>query len=204
MSAVHRLVRLFALLAFLATDALSVEPSHHPVVEIAPGFGYVIGGGGEDPAPALTSATVSVTFWASRRFGFSVSAIYGIGQDLYDEPIVDPTEPIGDIYPREFRGKEGLRYYRVTMRYPRHLSEKVEMNLGGGIFFGGRFRKIVILHAPDGPVDVSPETQFGGFSAELLFGRRIAQHFAVKSGAALDFNGETNMLMPMIQMVVDF
>lgn len=38
-----------------------------------------------------------------------------------NEPIIVPAEPIGDTYPREFRGKDGLRYYRVMIRYRRAL-----------------------------------------------------------------------------------
>lgn len=48
------------------------------------------------------------------------------------------------------------------------------MNLGAGMLLGGRFRDIVILHTPNVPVSLSPETQFNGFASELLFGHRLA------------------------------
>jgi hypothetical protein len=60
------------------------------------------------------------------------------------------------------------------------------------------------MRTPTGVVDVSPETGFGGLSAELLYVRRIAPHFAIKSRAALDFNVETNILSPVVQFVIGF
>lgn len=175
-----------------------------PIFEIAAGFGYSFGYGSEGTSPDLPTATFSATLWFSTKFGAGVEYVRGIGQDRYNQVIIDPLEPEGDIYPREYRGQEGLQYYRMMMRYRRIMSERWDFNLGVGILVGGRFRDIVILHAPEGPVSLAPETEFNGFSAELLFGRRLAPHLSVKSGVALDANVETNFVLPTIQMVVDF
>jgi hypothetical protein len=180
------------------------EELRRPVFEFAPAFGYSLGGGAEDPAPNLFLATFSGTIWFSRQFGAGFSVVRSFGRDLYDEVIIDPVEPIGDTYPREYRGKEDLRYYRILFRYRRALGNRTEINLGGGLMLGGRFREIVILHTPDGPVPLSPESQFGGFATEILFGQRIAPHLILKAGAEIDFNFETNILLPMVQMAIDF
>src|SRR5262245_27564685 len=186
----------------IAQERLQVPPTRgskprSPLLEIAPAVGYAFGSGAEDPAPSLAAVTLGATFWFERRFGIAVTAVRGVGKDLYDRPLVSPSEPIGAIYSREYLGKEALRYYRTTLRYRRSLNNRNELNVGVGLALGGSFRQIVWMRTPTGLVDVSTETGFGAFSGELLFGRRIAKHLALKTGAAIDFNLETNVLLPV-------
>lgn len=179
------------------------EP-HLPKFEISPGFGYAFGGGSEGSSPSLPVVIVGTTFWFSDKFGFGADIVNGIGKDLYEEAIISPKEPVGDVYPREYLGEEGLRYFRVMMRYRHLFGQGMYFNFGAGLLLGGRFRSIVILHNPDGPVSLFPETKFNGFSAELLIGRRLAPHFGIKAGVIFDVNVESNFFSPVVHMVVDF
>jgi len=177
---------------------------HLSAFEISPGFGYAFGGGSEGSSPSLPVASVGATFWFSEKFGFGVDFVSGIGKDLNDEVVLDPKEPEGDVNPREFRGEEGLRYFRIMMRYRRPLRQRTYLDFGAGFLLGGRFRSIVIVHNPSGPEALSPETTFNGFSAQLLIGRRLAPHFGIKSGVIFDVNIDTNFFSPVVHMVIDF
>ena len=161
-----------------------------PRLEITPGFGYGFGGG-TDTGPTLWMAHAGATLWIDDRFGIAYSYVQGFGQDLSDERVLrrgrGPIIPPPDYNPYYYRGADGLRFHRLTLRYRQTIAGATGFEIGAGAAFAGRFRNLV-LEQSDGPWVDAGVSQFGGFSVDLFVTRRLASHLIVRSGAAFDLN----------------
>jgi hypothetical protein len=162
-------------------------------VELELGAGYVFGGGVEDPGPSLATVDAAVAVWPSERWGVAVRLVEGPGEDLH-EPIAS-----GD---RTFFGLADLHYWTVTARRRIPLSSARRIDVGFGGLFGGRFSSVEQLHDP--PLRGGARTTFSGFALESFLTQSVADHFAVRGGATLDFSLETTNFQPVILAVLKF
>ena len=191
-----------------------------PRLEITPGFGYAFGGGRDIAGPSLWMPHVGATFWIDDRFGIAYSYVRGFGQDLSDERVPKPGRgpiipPPGYNPPYHYTGADGLRFHRLTLRYRQTIAGATGFEIGAGAAFAGRFRTLV-SDQPGGPWAAARVFQFGGYSVDLFFTRRIASHLIVRSGAAfdLDFSPidsliageriETSAIRPLVELAVVF
>ena len=189
-----------------------------PRLEITPGFGYGFGGG-TDTGSTLWMAHAGATLWIDDRFGIAYSYVQGFGQDLSDERVLrrgrGPIIPPPDYNPYYYRGADGLRFHRLTLRYRQTIAGATGFEIGAGTAFAGRFRNLV-LEQSDGPWVDAGVSQFGGFSVDLFVTRRLASHLIVRSGAAFDLdfssNGsliaservQTSTIRPLVELAVVF
>ena len=189
-----------------------------PRLEITPGFGYAYGGG-TDTGPSLWTPHAGATLWIDDRFGIAYSFVQGFGQDLSDERVPKrgrgPIIPPPDYNPYYYKGQDGLRFHRLTLRYRQTIAGATGFEIGAGTAFAGRFRTLV-SDQPGGPWAARGVSHFGGFSVDLFVTRRIASHLIVRSGAAfdLDFSRigspiagervETSAVRPLVELAVVF
>jgi len=201
-------VLIFIVLAFLVGPLSAADR-----LELQAGPGYARGGGSEDPGPSLATVNLGAAFWFTDRWGIAVRHVEGPGEDLYDPPIVSPDRTFlgpadlsnGTVIERIFLGHANLSYNTVTARYRRSLPRLLELNLGFGLMFGGRFDTVMDILTPSGQwVRGEAQTSFLGLSVELLVGKKLTRHFGIKAGVTQDFNFETNNLQPVVMGVFSF
>ena len=189
-----------------------------PRFEVAPGFGYAFGGGTET-GPSLRMPHAGATLWFSDRFGVSYSFVQGFGQDLSDERVLKrgrgPIIPPPDYNPYYYRGADGLRFHRLTLRYRQPIAGATGFEIGAGAAFAGRFR-VLVSDQPGGPWAARGVSHFGGIAVDLFLTRRIASHLIVRSGAAFDLNYgprpspiagervETSAIRPLVELAIVF
>ncbi len=85
--------------------------AQQPVVELEGGGGYLFGSGGN---PSLRTLNAAIVVWPGERWGVGVQLVEGPGEDLY--------QPV-ESYDRTFLGVGHLRYYTITARYRRPMSQ---------------------------------------------------------------------------------
>lgn len=162
--------------------------------DVGAGAGYVFGGGVENPGPSLPTVDLVGVAWPWSRWGLAVRWVEGPGEDLYDRPVAG-----GD---RTFMGLGHLRYFTVTARHRRRLTDTLGLELGAGLAFGGHFASIQDL-PPIGRLD-DPDNFFGGLASEALLTRRMRGPLSVEAGVTFNFNVETNNVQPVVLVVYRF